>query len=94
MKKLFLSSSFADISDIFEKFVGEKLKGKIVTCIPTASFKEDVKIYVDAVRKAFEQFEMEIDELDISTAINMEIFEIIQKNNCIYIAGGNTFYLL
>ncbi|PZM83594.1 peptidase, partial [Candidatus Gracilibacteria bacterium] len=35
-----------------------------------------------------------IDELEISTATPEEIKETIQKNDGIYISGGNTFFLL
>lgn len=40
MKKLFLSSSFKDVSIFLADFAGEELKGKRVTFIPTASIPE------------------------------------------------------
>ncbi|GHU57037.1 hypothetical protein FACS1894132_14680 [Clostridia bacterium] len=35
-----------------------------------------------------------VDELEISTATNNEISSKLQKNDYIYITGGNTFFLL
>lgn len=43
MKKLFLTSSFKDVVNLFDGFVSEDLKGKSVTFIPTASLTESVK---------------------------------------------------
>lgn len=52
--KLFLVSSFADVSDELISFETE-LQGKTVTFIPTASKVEKVKFYVDAGKKALEK---------------------------------------
>ncbi|MGG6231255.1 Type 1 glutamine amidotransferase-like domain-containing protein [Tenacibaculum sp. SDUM215027] len=93
MKKLFLTSSFIDVSEYFESFVGST-KGKTITFIPTASVKEEYTGYVDNDRKAFEKLGVIIDELDISNTSKSKIEETIKKNEFIYISGGNTFYLL
>lgn len=93
MKKMFLVSSFKDVSSIFEKFE-KNLKGKRVTFIPTASNVEKVVFYVDAGRKELEKFGMIIDELDISTAASKDIKDKLINNDYIYITGGNTFFLL
>lgn len=93
MKKMFLVSSFKDVSSIFEKFE-KNLKRKRVTFIPTASNVEKVVFYVDAGRKELEKFGMIIDELDISTAASKDIKDKLINNDYIYITGGNTFFLL
>lgn len=93
MKKLFLTSSFIDVYKYFKSFVGNT-KGKTITFIPTASVKEEYTGYVDNDRKAFEELGVIIDELDISNTSKNKIEETIQKNDFIYISGGNTFYLL
>lgn len=93
MKKLFLVSSFEDVSHIFTDFEKD-LSGKTVTFIPTAGKVEDVVFYLDTSRKALEKMGLTIDELEISTAGTDEINTKIQGNDFIYIAGGNTFYLL
>lgn len=47
MRKMFLSSSFKDVSDLFITFAGDNLEGKTVTFIPTAAIHEKVNFYVD-----------------------------------------------
>ncbi len=94
MKKMFLASSFVDVADLFVEFVGEKCAGKTVTFIPTASLVEEVRFYVETGKKALEDLGMIVDELEISTASREEIESRIQKNDYIYVTGGNTFFLL
>ncbi|MDO4783352.1 MAG: Type 1 glutamine amidotransferase-like domain-containing protein [Capnocytophaga felis] len=94
MKKIFLCSSFKDVSHLFEEFADTNLAGKKVTFIPTASLTEKVRFYVDTGRKALEKMGLIIDELEISTATSNEILYKLQKNDFIYITGGNTFFLL
>ena len=94
MTKLFLSSSFTDVSEFLEPFLGEKLKNKKLTFIPTASIPEEYKAYVENDRKAFEKLGLIIEELDISNTSTNQIEKIIKDNDLIFISGGNTFYLL
>lgn len=94
MKKMFLAASFVDVADLFVKFTGGKCAGKTVTFIPTASLAEEVKFYVAAGKEALEHRGLIVDELEISTASREEIDSKLQKNDYIYITGGNTFFLL
>ncbi len=94
MKKLFLSSSFADVANLFPDFAKEELKGKKVTFIPTASLPEKVVFYVKAGKKALEKLGLIVDELEITKAANKEISNKLQNNDYIYVTGGNTFFLL
>lgn len=94
MKKIFLASSFADVADLFVKFTNEKCEGKTVTFIPTASLSEEVKFYVSAGKEELEKRGLIVDELEISTATKEEIESKLQRNDYIYITGGNTFFLL
>lgn len=93
MKKLFLASSFADVTNIFEQFAGN-LSGKSVTFIPTASIVEQVIFYVDSGKKALEKLGLIVDELEISIATEEEVARKLIKNDYIYVSGGNTFFLL
>jgi len=93
MKKMFLTSSFSDVANKLSDFEYD-LKGKTVTFIPTASIVEKVIFYVKSGRKVLENLGMIIDELEISTASFEEIRSKLEKNDCIYITGGNTFFLL
>lgn len=94
MKKLFLSSSFADVANLFIDFVNEECKGKSVTFIPTASIVEEIAFYVENDRKALESIGLIIDILEISTATDEEIQNKLRNNDYIYVSGGNTFFLL
>ncbi|MFP2767924.1 peptidase E [Oceanisphaera sp. KMM 10153] len=94
MRKMFLSSSFAVVKDLFVKFSGGKHEGRRVTFIPTASLTEEVTFYVEAGKKALEGMGLIVDELEISTATNEEIENKIKSNDYIYTTGGNTFFLL
>lgn len=94
MIKLFLSSSFVDVSEFLEPFLGEKLTHKTITFIPAASVPEEYKAYVENDREAFKKLGLIIEELDISNTPTNQIENIIRKNDYIYVSGGNTFYLL
>lgn len=94
MQQMFLSSSFADVVDLFVQFTKGKHKGKTITFIPTASLPEKVKFYVAAGKKALEKLGLVVDDLEISTATKEEISNKLQSNDAIYISGGNTFFLL
>jgi dipeptidase E len=94
VKKLFLTSSFADVADIFMQFTQGECKGKTVTFIPTASSHEEIKFYVDAAIKSFISMGLTIDKLDISTAMPHDILDKLEKNDYIYVSGGNSFFLL
>lgn len=94
MANLFLTSSFVDVAEYLEPFVGEKLNGKTITFIPTASIPEEYKGYVENDRKAFEKIGLIVNELDISKLHEDKIKDAVERNGFIYISGGNTFYLL
>jgi dipeptidase E len=94
MKRLFLASSFTDVSDLFAKSMNGQIKGKKLVFIPTASIHEEVTFYVDAGKKALEEQGLIIDELEISTATKEDISNKLRNSDYIYVTGGNTFFLL
>lgn len=94
MQKLFLSSSFKDVANLFPVFASTDLMGKTVTFIPTAALHEKMNFYVQSGKKALEKMGLIVDELEISTAKQSEIIRKLQNNDFIYISGGNTFFLL
>lgn len=93
MKKLFLSSSFVDVAGLLPLFEKE-LTGKTVSFIPTASTVEKVTFYVQAGKEALESLGMIVDVLDTSSESPDEIRRRIAANDCMYVSGGNTFFLL
>lgn len=92
--KMFLSSSFADVIDLFNEFIEEDPSGKTVTFIPTASIPEVITHYVDAAKEAFKHLGILVETLDLSTSSTSEIEEKLTKNDYVYVSGGNTFFLL
>ncbi len=94
MKKMFLSSSFYEVSQYLKGFVGENIEGKKVTFIPTASLVEEVVHYVESAKAAFEQLGIIVEILNISTIDKTDAEKILKKNDYIYVSGGNTFFLL
>lgn len=94
MKKLFLSSSFADVTSVLADFAGKEMKGKSVTFIPTAALHQEINFYVESGKKALQQMGLIVDELELSSASFAEASGKLRKNDYIYITGGNTFFLL
>ncbi|WP_426357399.1 Type 1 glutamine amidotransferase-like domain-containing protein [Pseudocolwellia sp. HL-MZ19] len=94
MKNIFLTSSFADVVNLFKEYKNEDLQGKTITFIPTASIHEEIIFYVEAGKKALESIGFIVDVLEISTASHEEILNKLKHNEFIYVGGGNTFFLL
>lgn len=94
MKNIFLTSSFADVYLDFKNTIKDSLVGKTVTFIPTASKPEEVTFYVDNDRLAFEKLGMKVEILNIEEENYETIEKTLNKNDYIFISGGNTFYLL
>lgn len=93
MKRLFLTASFSDVAAGFEKFL-PNCQGKTVAFIPTACDVEQYTKFMDDDRQAFMNLGMVIDELDLSAMDIDTLCQKITKCDCIFVGGGNTFYLL
>lgn len=94
MTRLFLCSFFSDTADELSRLMEGSLSGRTVTFIPTASLVEKVTFYVKAGRKALERLGLTVNELELSTASSVEIRSTLESSDCLYLSGGNTFYLL
>ena len=91
---IFLTSSFAEVVDLFVRFTGGECRGRTVTLIPTASLAEEVNSYLLAAKDALVKAGLVIDELDVSSASRDEIVGKLERGDYIYVSGGNTFFLL
>ena len=91
---IFLPASFADVADLFVAFTQGECSGKRVTLIPTACLAEEVNAYLIAAKDALVEAGLVIDELEVSTASRQAIAGKRERNDYIYVAGGNTFFLL
>ena len=93
MTQLFLCSSFADVAKFLPNCV-KNLQGMKVAFIPTAAEVEKITFYVKKWWEALENLGMQITELNISTTEASKIKNTIENADCIYVSGGNTFYLV
>ena len=93
MKKMLLVSMFQNVSSLL-KTVEPDLKGKTVTYIPTASTVEKLGFFVKIGKWGLRRLGLTVDELEIATSDYETIKSKLQKNDYIYVTGGNTFFLL
>lgn len=94
MQKLFLASLFKDVYQLFVDFAQENLAGKTVTFIPTAALPDKLDFHVKYSMELLSNMGLTVDELEISTAAHSDIVNKLEKNDYIYVTGGNTFFLL
>ena len=94
MEKIFLCSYFAEVASILSESVSVPLRGKTVAFIPTASIHEAYTQYVEEARVAFDSLELIVKELEITRCSKNEIEDVLTSCDCIYVSGGNTFFLL
>lgn len=94
MQKLFLASLFKDVSQIFVDFANENLVGKTITFIPTAALPDKLDFHIKYSKELLSKMGLIVDELEISTANYLDIVSKLENNDYIYVAGGNTFFLL
>ena len=90
--KLFLASYFKQVAPLLVNYtpcIGEK-----VVFITTASKYEKVNFYVKADRKALLNLGFIVEDLDVSIEEPVKIQQLIEACDCIFVEGGNTFFLL
>lgn len=101
MKKLFLASWFAGSATMLPDFVGESLQGKKVIFIPTAwsyAMSDEEQAgheFINSLdRQALENLGFVVENLEILNATAVKIEEKITNADCIFVCGGDTFFLL
>ena len=94
MQKLFLASLFQDVFQIFIDFANENLVGKTVTFISTAAIPDKLDFHIRYSKELLAKMGLIVYELEISTASHSDIVKKLENNEYIYVAGGNTFFLL
>lgn len=95
MKKVFLTSYFAGTAALFKEFINSnKIISKKVLYISTASKVEEYTGYIDEGKQALKKLGFKIEDLDIAKNSESIVLAKIAKAELLFIAGGNTFYLL
>ena len=94
MKEIFLCSYFAEVATLLPQSVPTSMCGKTVAFIPTASIHEDFNQYVEEGREALVSLGLTIKELEIAQCEQKEIETVLRNCDCIYVSGGNTFFLM
>lgn len=93
MAKLFLTSYLAGTKRFLNAFLGNQLE-KEVNFIPTAANVEEYKEYVEEAKLTFEELGFQVNIVDIAQMNRDDILSVLNKVDCLYVSGGNTFYLL
>ena len=91
--ELFLTSYLAGTKGLAREFL-QRLHCRKMVCIPTASNVEEYRDYVEEALEFFRESGISLKNLDISKKTKQEILPVLEDCSCLYIAGGNTFYLL
>ncbi|GMA69560.1 peptidase S51 [Leuconostoc litchii] len=95
MKNILLTSYFAGTIGQFQKFMASQdTASKSILFIDTASKVEEYTGYIDEARAALVSLNYIADTLDIASADYIISRKKIQNADAIFVAGGNTFYLL
>jgi len=94
MKKLFLASAFSSVVKEFVEFLGTDPRGLIVGFVPTAADPYDDKWFVEKDKKALVDIGLEIKEVSLKDKTEAELRKEFEGVDIIFVAGGNTFYLL
>ena len=91
MKKLFLASSGLEY---IKEFVGKNPSSVKMLFIPTAGNLDEDVWWIDKDRDVLARMGFRITELDIDKASKNEMKQRLDNSDIVYVAGGNTFYLL
>ena len=87
---LFLCSHFSKVGALLK----DRIAGKRVAFIPTASIHEGYTGYVGSARTVFKKLGAELTEIEISTANVSDITQVFDAADIIYFTGGNSFFLI
>jgi len=94
MKKLFLASAFSSVVKEFVEFLGKDPRGLFVGFVPTAADPYDDKWFVEKDKKALVDIGLNVREIGLKDKTEAELREEFKGVDIIFVAGGNTFYLL
>ncbi len=94
MKKLFLASVVANVMDEFIKILPVSSEKLAVVFISNAADPYKDKWFVDTDRNKLKEKGFAVKDIDLRGKTEPELREETKNADIIFVAGGNTFYLL
>lgn len=96
MKKIFLSSIAKNVLDKFVVLLDKKPADYHVAFITNAAdvYEEKDRFYIEESRNKLKELKFNIHEIDIRNKNEKQLKRELENIDIIFIAGGNTFYLL
>jgi dipeptidase E len=94
MKTLFLTSTFSKVAGELTKLLQASIKQQTVAFIPTAGDVYDNKWFVEADRAKLEEMGFRLIDVSLKDFEKESLSETLKGVDIIFVAGGNTFYLL
>ena len=94
LKNMILTSSLYESIELVKKFLDKNTESKKILFIPTATNVDEYKKYIHLTQKAFEDFDYEVENFDVSIFSEEIAKEKLSEAKTVFISGGNTFYLL
>ncbi|MBU1199637.1 MAG: Type 1 glutamine amidotransferase-like domain-containing protein [Nanoarchaeota archaeon] len=94
MKRLFLTSVAAETLKEFVKILPKLPKDYTVAFIPTAADPYENKSFVEEDRSKLLELGFKVVDVDIKEKTEEQLLDELAGIDIIFVAGGNTFYLL
>lgn len=94
MKKLFLSSQFSRVAEKLPRGLLDRARETHVCFVTTAAALYDDPWWMEGDKKKLLELGFHIQELDLRDKTEEEVRAACTACDCIFVAGGNTFFLL
>jgi len=92
--KLFLTSTAANVMDKIVPQLSKKPEDSLVAFIPTAGDVYDETPWIEEDREKLKNLKFKIKDLDLKEETQADIEAALSNVDIVFVAGGNTFYLL
>lgn len=94
MRKLFLASYFALVSDLLLPLLPKKPSELTIAFIPTAADPYKIKLWYYGDKLKLKLMGFRMIDIDIKNQTKEQLTEKMKNVDAIFVCGGNTYYLL
>lgn len=94
MKRLFLSSQFSCVAEKLPWLLLDRARETRVCFITTAATLYDDPWWMESDREKLLELGFHVQELDLRDKTEDEVRAVCMSSDCIFVAGGNTFFIL